>query len=71
MPGSEDFSNITRVVGKLGRTDAFQLTPAKDAQRPKVRRSSKSMGHNVDNVCKHKMLRLGLFPLDRAIAECN
>ena len=39
--------------------------------RGKVRRGSKSMGHNVDKLCKHKMLRLGLFALDRGLAKCN
>jgi hypothetical protein len=44
---------------------------ASGAQRPKLRRGSKSMGHNVDKVCKHNMLRFGFFPLDRTLAKCN
>ena len=65
-------SKITRVTSKLGRDSGFSTDRAASvAPYRKVRRGSKSMGHNVDNLCKHKMLRLGPFPLDRAVPKCN
>ena len=64
------FQNYARNT-EVGSPACISTEARSDASVGKVRRSSKSMGHIVDNVCKHKMLRLGFFPLDRRLAKCN
>ena len=49
----------------------FQRSSAAEGGYVKVRRGSKSMEHNVDNLCKHKMLRWAAFLLDQAFDKGN
>ncbi len=66
---------------KLGRGGAFQLERATQLERDeaatgleertKMRLGSKSMQHNVDKVCKHKMLRWLIMSLDPAVSKCS
>jgi hypothetical protein len=49
------FNSRDECGGKFG---GFKLRDEKTGRR------SKSMEHNVDNLCKHNILRFTFFPLD-------
>ena len=62
------FNSRDACVAKIGGLETRAMV---EACGEKVWRSSKSMEHNVDNVCKHNILRFALFPLDLRLWKCN
>src|SRR5438552_17648036 len=67
---------ILRGIGPGPRPDFLDRTSRQvDARQrprpPEVRRSSKSMEHNVDKVWKHNILRSWVRPLDVSLKNIN